>query len=321
MLSLILLSLSFNHQSFSLALIGIMASSIPLTFILILMTITLKLASESDEEYRKQSGIRELLLGIGLFLAATTTPFLLLNFSINVVFSVSGILFALGTLLIFLIKIDKFKTPDKDETGFSPDVKTNIFHYRATWVYIIKTSSSLILASFVPLIASSTQIHLTESLAPTLRELLWSVESAVIILSAIFYVTFKANRNKPWFQLILCINSPILFIALISNSYLSILVAAIGISLLVYLSFQQFRDDYILAADKNFELITNFSAFSMLQRNFIFFISPLVVGLLFDKVGFVYSIVCIALFQFIICLLSFIAFGKKDGLFHFSNNA
>jgi len=69
---------------------------------------------------------------------------------------------------------------------------------------------------------------------------------------------------------------PILF----ANTY-SVIIAIIIICLLTDFSGQKFRDDLIISAGNDVNLIKTHSALSLFQRNFIFFLSPILLSLIF----------------------------------------
>ncbi len=83
------------------------------------------------------------------------------------------------------------------------------------------------------------------------------------------------------------------------NSIAIIMIAGC-ISLLMSLSLQKFRDDYVLHAEQEHERIKSYSALANFQRNFVFFLSPLLLSFLFQRFNYLTMFSVLILIQLIL---------------------
>jgi len=86
------------------------------------------------------------------------------------------------------------------------------------------------------------------------------------------------------------------------KSAITIITIAGSISLLMSLSFQKFRDDYILHTGQEHEKIKSYSALANFQRNFVFFISPILLSYLFQHVNYLTMFSALILIQLILSM-------------------
>ncbi len=290
-IALLILFAGFHFNNFTLTLLGIMVTCLPSTLVSILLSITFRLELEDPKEFRKYSGNRELVSGIAGILAAVLAPLLLFKSTLNSVLIIDAFTYIVS--IIFLIGAN---IPIKNQVK-QPDNPPILIHKlllkSPTLIFLLQTTASLLLAGLIPLLASSTHIYLTSSLPTLLRQWLWSTDQLAILIASSCYVLFLSAIKKPWVSTLLVLNGIFLIIPLFLTTGYSIITVAILIGILIQISFQKFRDDFILSAGDNSALVQAHSSLAFAQRNFIYFLSPLLLGVLFScSISvFVYAIV------------------------------
>ena len=280
LISLFILFLGFQSHSFSLVVFGIMLTSIPTALVAILLTFTLKISTHSEFEYRKNSGAREFISGIAMLIGALLAPLLLLIINLYGVLLIDALSFILGTLLLYHIN---FSTLPKTNEVSSNILNSNIFKSRETWIFVIQTCASLSLVALIPIFASSSSISFTYNIPPLLRQWIWVIDALTWLLGSFIYLIAKNIKSYRGAELLIICNAILLTPLLYSSSAPIVFLVLIGISLASTISFMQFRDDYVLNAKNDIKLIASYSSFSLLQKNFVYFLSPLLISGLFSK--------------------------------------
>lgn len=297
----------FYFRLFPLFIVGIMLTGLPSAFVNILITMTLKLYNSNEVYFRKVSGQRELLTNIALLLSAIAAPLLLWVTNLYCVLLIDASSFWLG-----LVILKRIVLPDYQESN-QTDTKTNykMLLKKETCIFWLKTNSSLLLAGLIPLLASSNNIVFTQHLPILLRQWFWVVETLVWIFSNLLYIYVIRSSKKSWlFELAMC-NAIWAVAFLFFNEPIAIMLIAGWISLLLSLSFQKFRDDYVLYAKDQHESIKIYSAFANFQRNFVFFLSPLLLSFLMQNLSYIMTFTVLILIQIIFRLAVFILEKKK----------
>ena len=172
--------------------------------------------------------------------------------------------------------------------------------YNATWVYSIKLLSSMLLISFIALIASSKNFFHLKHIPELFRQSLWSIEAFAMIIGSSLYVFLRKSTILNSSQPILLLNSITLVLIQITPSPLTLILTNFLLSLLIMLAFYKFRDDYVLSAGSNSELINGFSAFSLAQRDLVCTLSPVILSYLFSHYHFLTTVNILIIAQ--ICL-------------------
>jgi hypothetical protein len=309
-LILVVLFVGFKTNNFSVVNIGIMLISLPSTLAAILMTIALKVTSSADEHYVRGSANRELVVGVASLMGAFLSPILLYITNIYIVLLVDFMTYILGYFLILRVKIAETSKID-DSNSLVPVLDAQLAKARGTFNFICKTSASLLLVSFIPLIAASNHIDLTKDIPEIVRQSTWVVDFLTAIVAGFIYLNWSFIKKSLAIKNVLVLNS-LVFIALLfyKNIYI-ILIVSLFISFTSYLSFQRFRDEYIICAGDNHDRIRIYSSFSIFQRNFIFFISPLLMGPMLTNLSLVWVFIISLLIQLFIYTVNFI--GNKAG--------
>lgn len=299
----------FWMHNFLIVVIGIMFSSIPGALISILLTFTLKTIASNNSQFRKDSGRRESIAGLSFFIAALLSPLLLIKLNIYMVLALDVLSFIVGTLLLQRVSFVSAAINSSD-----PEVlEYRIYKSKETWIFMIQMFSSLLLVSIVPIFASSSDIQFTKYLPTIIRQWIWGVDALMLVLASLIYLIAKNIKTYPTLEFIVLCNGSLLLL-LLTNMHSITLVVLLGISLFSTISFLQLRDDYILSAGDNKQLIASYSGLSMLQKNLVYFLSPLILSTLFNKFNIstiIAIVVSLQIFAYIVCY-----FLKKPSLIY-----
>ena len=296
--ALIVLFLGFHFDTFIITILGIVLTGLPSTFVAILISIILRISSDNSELFRKYSGRRELVFGIAMLISSILAPILLWKFSLNFVLLVDVISYLIGFSLIIKLKINE-RAPDEENNKPLP-LRQLALTSRNAQDYLIKTSASLLLAGLLPLLASSGKIQFTMDLPVLVRQWLWSIEDITAISASMLYLLFAFLRKQKFFDIFVMLSGIWLVIPIIFAFNYSIIIAVVVICLLTDFSGQKFRDDLIISAGNDANLIKANSALSLFQRNFIFFISPILLSVLFTYSNITTCVVVILAIQLIL---------------------
>lgn len=302
LLALVVLFLGFFFNSFAVTILGIMLTGIPSVFVSILITISLKVISEHDGMFRLYSGRRELLIGISLLLASILTPLLFLRYKLNTIFFIDALsyLFCIVLILKTNIRYDNVSNSKKSTLSF----KLLFTSSKEVQEFMLKTSGALLLAGMLPLLASSSKIEFTRYMPTVLRQWLWSIEDITAISASIFYLLFYALKSRKMIEAVLMLSSVWLIIPLFLENNISIIASVVILCVLIDYSAQKFKDDLIISANNNIELINFYSAISQFQRNFLFFVSPILISLLLTYT----STYCCVLVLFLIQIVFYLSY-------------
>ncbi len=295
-LALTITGFGFHCHSFSLFILGVMLTGLPSSFLAVLMTMTLRLINQNEANFRKTSGHRELLNNTALLLSAIAAPLLLWKYDLYIVLIIDAGSFVLGLILFKYITLPIYQENTKTDSK----IRDNLLLKKETCIFLLKTSSSLLLAGLIPLLACSNSITLTHHLPTLLRQWLWVMETLVWIFSSLLYLYVVCSSKKPWLSNLLMCNAIWAIGFLFFKNPIAIIIIASSVSLLMSLSFQKFRDDYILHAEQKHEKIKSYSALANFQRNFVFFISPLLLSFLFQHVSYLIMFSVLILIQLIL---------------------
>lgn len=312
-ISLIILSLGFVYKNVGLMLLGIILTGLPATFVAILLTSYLRLSHKVDSHYRKASAKREIVLSCALLASSLLAPLFLWWFTLHAVFMIDGLSYMIGFLLI--LKLDSFvyngnqacKNENINKTKTFPRLSSD------TLDFFLKSSCALMLAGLLPLAASSSQLEISSKLPMVIREWLWLVEDITAMASSLVYMLLIRYQSSRLFVPLIMMNGVYLLLPLVftQSKILSISVILIN-SFLIDFSFKKFRDDYVISAENNITLIQKYSAITQMQRNFILFLSPILLSGLFNFISFRMSMLLLCLVQFLICNISkFIVINRK----------
>lgn len=277
-LALAILFLGFHIDSFMITIFGIVLTGLPSTFVAILITIVLRISSDNSELFRKYSGRRELVFGIAMLLSSILAPVLLWKFNLNFILLIDSVSYITGFILLLNFKLNK-QSPEVEDKKPQRLVPLLLASTNAQ-EYMLKTSASLLLAGLLPLLASSAKIQFTMDMPILLRQWLWSIEDITAISASMIYLFLSIIRKHKLFDAVVMLSGAWLLIPILFTHHYSIIISAVIICLLTDLSGQKFRDDLIVSAGKNSGLIKSYSALSLFQRNFIFFISPILLSVL-----------------------------------------
>jgi hypothetical protein len=278
-LALAVLFLGFHFDSFVITIIGIILTGLPSTFVATLITIILRISAENSDLFRKYSGRRELVFGVAMLLSSILAPVLLWKYNLNFLLLVDSVSYIVGFVLLLNLNLDKQATPEDEEKKPQRLVPLLLASKHAK-EYMLKTSASLLLAGLLPLLASSAQIQFTMDMPLLLRQWLWSIEDITAISASLIYLLLTMVRKHRFFDAVVMLSGVWLIIPIVSAHHYSIIISAVMICLLTDLSGQKFRDDLIVNAGNDSSLIKSYSALSLFQRNFIFFISPILLSIL-----------------------------------------
>ena len=303
-LALVVLFFGFYFNIFALTILGIILTGLPATFVAILLSIILRVSSENSDTFRKYSGRRELVFGIAMLLASLLAPLLLYKFSLNLVLLMDGFSYVCGFFLLTNLKLTEQLAPN--ENNESIPLRKLFFSSKSVSSFLLKTSASLLLAGLLPLLASSSSIEFTANMPVLMRQWLWAIEDVTAISASLIYLIFTVLRRQKWFESLVMLSGIWLLIPLLFSGNTSIVIAAIVICLLTDFSGQKFRDDLVISAGDDAHLIKAYSAIAQLQRNFIFFLSPLLLTFLLTYAN---TTACVAILFLI--QLSFYLLYKK----------
>lgn len=279
-LALAVLFLGFYFDIFLLTILGIILTGLPSTFVAILITITLRISSDNSALFRKHSGRRELVFGIAMFLSSILAPILLWKFNLNFVLLIDSVSYIVGFILLLNLKITE--RPAEEEPKTTQSFRKILFVSKNVQEYMLKTSACLLLAGLLPLLASSAQITFTADMSTLIRQWLWAIEDITAISASLLYLFLSIVRKQKFFDAVVMLSGAWLIIPLVFEHNFSIIISAVIICLLTDFSGQQYRDDLIVSAGNDTNLIKVYSALSLFQRNFIFFISPILLSILFS---------------------------------------
>lgn len=295
-LALAILFLGFHFDIFLLTILGIVLTGLPSTFVAILITITLRISSDNSALFRKYSGRRELVFGIAMLLSSILAPILLWKFNLNVVLSIDSISYIVGFILLINLKIAE-NVSEEEHKAITP-LRQILYTSKNAQEYMLKTSACLLLAGLLPLLASSAQIAFTADMPTLFRQWLWAIEDITAISASLLYLFLSIIRKQKFFDAAVMLSGVWLIIPLIFEHNFSIIISAVIICLLTDFSGQQYRDDLIVSAGNDANLIKAYSALSLFQRNFIFFISPILLSILFSYTSVSIGAIIIICMQF-----------------------
>lgn len=279
-LSLGVLLLGFHYKSSLILLSGVVIAGLPGVLVNILMTENLRVITTSPDQFRKYSGTRELLAGIGMLMAAIAAPILLKTTNIFFILLIDATTFLTGFLILLNTPFPKIVTHEVNYLSFRT---ITYFKHPDTWIYILLTSAALLLAGFTPLIASSNNIVISQKIPVFLKQSLWIIESLTIVAGSALYLSVRKWLTNLSGRFLLVVNGCFLLPLVLTLNMFAIFGMTLLISFSVWFSFMQFRDDFVLAAGQDYHRVRAYSAISELQRNLIFALSPLILGYLFTN--------------------------------------
>lgn len=294
--ALLVLFLGFHFDIFIITILGIVLTGLPSTFVAILMTIVLRISSDNSALFRKYSGKREVVFGVSMFLSTMLAPVLLWKFNLNFVLLIDSLSYVIGFIILLKFTIRDPITLEEDNTK-PQALRRILLTSKNVQEYVLKTSASLLLAGLLPLLASSSQIQFTMDMPTLMRQWLWSIEDITAISASLLYLFLSIIRKYKFFDLIVMLNGAWLIIAALLTHNYSIIISVIVICLLTDFSGQKFRDDLIISAGSNSNLVKSYSALSSFQRNFIFFVSPILLSFLISYTTIKVDVFIIILIQ------------------------
>lgn len=285
----------FSSGYFMIVLLGVMLTGLPTAFVGILLTIILRVTSKGSDEFRKYSGKRELVFGMGMLLASVIAPLLLYRFSLNTVLLMDAISYILGLMLILRLNLDAHVPPEGEHVRLP--LRRLLGKSQPVNAFLLKTSASLLLAGLLPLLASSGKIEFTADMPVIFRQWLWAIEDVTAISASLMYLIFSALRGQKWFNGLVMFSGAWLLVPIIFPGNIGIVIAAVIICLLTDFSGQKFRDDLVIGAGNDSQLIRAYSSLAQLQRNFIFFISPILLTVLLSTYSTIITFFVIVIIQ------------------------
>ncbi|MGQ3892025.1 hypothetical protein [Legionella sp. CNM-4043-24] len=302
--------LGFYYHNFIILLLGVILIGLPTTLTVILLTITLRISSESGDIFRKYSGSRELIFGFSRLLACLLAPVLLLKMGMNRLILINLTIYLIGLSLFFGLDLKRFS----NEKICDSLIKINhlILKSKDTWIFICQTIASLSLIALIPLLASSDQISLTKEFPPLLRQSLWSLEAITMILGSIIYIVARWSRKSEIIKATLMLNSVFLFLILYFRQPFMIVTVVLLISMTIMLSFYIFRDDYVITAGSDTRLIEAHAAFSSVMKDLICTISPIVLSYVLINFRLDVAILSILIIQLALYLGYILLAKNKD---------
>lgn len=300
-LALAVLFLGFHFKVFALTALGIVLTGLPSTFVAILITIILRVSSDNSALFRKYSGRRELVFGIAMLASSILAPILLWKFNLNFVLAIDIVSYIIGFFLLLNLKISNQGSEEDEHKTLQP-LRYLVFNSNAQ-EYLLKTNACLLLAGLLPLLASSSQINFTMDMPILFRQWLWSIEDITAISASLLYLFFTIIKKNKFFTAIVMMSGVWLIVPLQFENNYSIIISAVVICLLTDFSGQKFRDDLVISAGDDLNLIKSYSALSLFQRNFVFFISPVLLSLLFTFTSTPISVSIIIFIQFVLFFL------------------
>lgn len=280
-LALLVLYLGFKNTNIELTLFGMVLTGFPGALSSILMTTLLRLSSDNEVLFRKFSGRRELVCGIAFFMASLLSPILLYFYNLNLILGIDLVTYLVGFLLIKNIQpiqqSEVFKQV-RDRSLFKIILKST-----DAKKYILKINGSLLLVGLLPLLAASKSISLTADFPILFRQWLWLIEDVTAVISSLLYVTFLYLIKKKYIDELLMINSVWLFFPIFfGENRILVVIFLFLICLILELSGQIYRDNLIIGANNDTNLIASYSAISVFQKNFVYCISPLILSVVFS---------------------------------------
>lgn len=301
LLALTVLGFGIFLVNLPLTLTGVMLAGIPTTFVVILMTSTLRIATDTDDDFRKFSGAREMISGAAMLSAAILAPLLLLKFSILIVLTIDAVTYIVGLIILVFLKIEDERT---DSFAAKPKSQWEVFKNENTWKYIWSTGGALILAGLVPLFASSGQIEISAILPPLFREWMWGIEGAMVLSASSMYVWIRSALDVRPFKLLLSLNALSLLAIGLLPTPVTVVLGTLFISLSNSLAFQKFRDDYVISAGRSPDDIRAFTSMSLVQKNVVLAVSPLLLSGLLSRFSLIQSALILVVYQVSFVLLS-----------------
>gem|GEM_PF-6046542 len=281
LVSIALLLVGFNYSSQACAILGICTSGFTLALMNIAFVSELSYAVRDQEDFRKQSGKRTMLIGFLFLAAALLVPITLQYVSLNSIFCFDGITFVASMPFVMLLPDVPAGSRSQSSDIFS--VLRFSFDRRAIR-FLIPVSAGLILAGILPLSSSSGQFFLSSGLTKSVRELGWAIEAGGMILTGFVYKWLV--QKKHWSaRVVLPLNGFALLLALVSQSAISVFFILAAISLSASLCFQIFRDDLLISAAAHQAETRTASAFSELVRSLLFSISPVLLSFFGARYG------------------------------------
>jgi len=278
-LSLFVLLWALNSGQISFSILAIVVSGFPGVILSIVSTSLFKISNPSERSFRKIQGLAGAIAGGSFFAAGILSPLLIHNFGITAVLAIDFLTFIVMIAFLTLKPsewIDSLptgnpidKNADTRETPFFDDKKLR---------FILGAIAAYLLIGLLPLIGSSTHSRWAEVM--TFQQLgvgwLWAFESMAETLGSLIYsqITNLGVLNKflskTWPTGFLLIP-----LTLCRDNFALTALLLLCISSLTLIFFCKVRDDFILSASRNSEII-NFSAFANVVEKLIMFASPLV---------------------------------------------
>lgn len=301
--TILVLSIAVYEKNQILILVGVSLLGLPYVMKNVLITIYFKVLYIQDDEFRKHSGSREFIFGLARFLGCFISPFFFFYTSIYKIF----IIISLG-MILSLIFVRNLHITDLSRTNDKLYASQNIsllsvFKKISSWEYILKSSSILILVSYIALLSTSNHLSFSSSIPEILRQLLWSLEAFMMIIGSLIYIKYKQYFEKSYIKIILICNSFCMLPLIYCKSISILILISTLLSLLIMMGFYSCRDDYVLSAKNDDHLIRGFSSFSSAHQYLIYTISPLFLSFLFMKYSFHEVIVIIFIIQLSFLLL------------------
>lgn len=291
-ISILVLLIGFYFHSFPIVIIGVTLTGIPMALLAILVTIAIKLTTDNELSYRKHSGTREFITGLSMLIAAFLVPMLLIKIDLYNILLLDLLSFLIG---IIIIKVRLSNLPIYSKTEFFID--SNIFYSKETWAFIIKVSASLLLTAIVPIFASSSHVLLTKDIPLMVKQWIWVIDAVTLMFSSFIYILLKDIKSNKLYEFIITVNGILLIIFLTEINTIKIFFGLVLISFSSSISFLKFRDDYILRAGKDLNCVASYASLSTLQKNFIQFLSPIILTILFTRCQIAMIIIVVLFIQ------------------------
>lgn len=297
-------ALGFLNGSPTLVLLGSTGVGIPTVFLRIITTVNIKLIEDSESAYRARQGQFGILAGFTFLLSALTVGLLREKLPINYILAFDGATYVAGIIVLFSFSHSfKSKLEDRHALAMVPppaaraqgpryfiaNTSVQLFALALTAIYLLK--------GFAPILAGSGSHAFSMNLSHDLRQSLWALEAAAMLLSGYLYKRYANLFKTTSFDKILFFNA--IFIIPMAF-YQSIYLAAIctfGLSLTITIGFMKFRDDLVLAQPPG-EMVDKASGFAAFLENVIMTLSPiLITGLLtvLNGIGFCSIMFCVQL--------------------------
>lgn len=298
----------FHYHNFIVVVLGIILVGLPFTITSILLTVTFRYFAEENTLFRKYSGSRELMFGIARISACLLVPFLLIKFDIKTILLLNAVIYAICIFIVLNIDLTPFI---KDKLSIPAIQLSNlIFKSKDMWIYICQIFSAMFLIALVPLLASSGKIAFTKEIPQLMRQSLWSIEAFTMILSSAIYLIARKVRGSEVIKTGLMLNSIFLFMLLFVEQPYMVIMIVMFISTLMMLSFNIFRDDFVIRAGSDHHMIEAYAAFSSVMKDIISSISPVILTYLFSTFKLNMVITMIFMIQFV-CYLAYVFLVKN----------